>query len=67
MSAFNLPPGLRLRDLEPVPDVAIEEDGDEIFTPMPKRCPKCIAILKRNRRGFMACTKCGASYGKARR
>jgi hypothetical protein len=45
----------------------IEEDGDEIFTKMPKRCLKFScgkAKIKKNKKGFYCCLKCGASYGK---
>jgi len=54
----------------------VEEDGDEVFTPMPTHCTLwgCIsafhgrrlppAPLFRNDRGFMECSRCGCSYGK---
>ncbi len=45
----------------------VEEDGEEVFSPMPKTCIiyKCNkAKLIKNKKGFMVCSKCGCSYGK---
>ena len=52
--------------------VAVEEDGDEIFTPMPthcvkRQCRKDGGGLIVERGGFMVCETCGSSYGKAER
>ena len=47
--------------------INVEEDSDEIFRTMPKRCiiPTCKkAKIAVDKRGFHVCTKCGASYGK---
>jgi hypothetical protein len=49
--------------------IAVEEDGDEIFTPMPKECHGWPArhepapVVPMN--GFMRCEHCKASYGPA--
>jgi len=53
-------------------DIAIEEDGDEIFTPMPKYCLKWPCCTKKepliiNRKGFLCCPICGGSYGNYNR
>jgi len=65
---FNLPAGVRIRDLETdLHFVVVEEDGEDIFSPMPKRCLefKCNgAVLEQDRKGFMYCPACGGSYGK---
>lgn len=58
-------------------EIAIEEDGDEVFTPMPTHCIRfdCAttfdryqrqppAPLFRNKRGFMECSRCHSSYGR---
>lgn len=49
----------------------VEEDGDEIFTPMPKHCTKfCCRHVRQKlvkRKGFMVCPRCETSYGKAKR
>lgn len=48
----------------------VEEDGDEIITPMPKACTRwpCIDSGKDRRlvkrKGFMVCPVCSHSYGK---
>jgi len=44
----------------------VEEDGDEIFTPMPTRCVRydCRGRVRKQGR-WMRCEKCGASYGEA--
>ncbi len=45
----------------------VEEDGDEVFTPMPKFCVKFPCNQKQvpleNRDGFMVCSNCQCSYG----
>jgi hypothetical protein len=50
-------------------DVAVEEDGDEIFTAMPTFCShwpcKQEKIALRVEEGFWRCPKCGKSYGQA--
>lgn len=65
------------RELFPVGSVAVEEDGDEVFTPMPKVCRIGTVINKigkssgwencggaiRSIDGFWRCEICGASYG----
>lgn len=53
----------------------VEEDGDEIFTPMPEHCLKFGCSFGKpgegtgtklvNRKGFMVCPRCGGSYGVA--
>ncbi len=51
--------------------IAVEEDGDEIFTPMPTECtgfpmphpPARVVPLD----GFMRCEHCGLSYGPCAR
>jgi hypothetical protein len=40
---------------------AVEEDGDEIFTPIPETCHCGGAVALRD--GFHKCGKCGGSYG----
>ncbi len=50
--------------------VAVEEDGDEVFTIMPRGCTRweCQVSGKDrrlvNRKGFMVCPVCGGSYGR---
>jgi hypothetical protein len=52
----------------PAGRVSTEEDGDEVFTPMPKFCQRLFCrehrprLVKRN--GFMVCPRCSVSYGK---
>ena len=45
-----------------------EEDGDEIFTPMPEFCLKWPCCIKKQSlicvNGFMLCPICNGSYGK---
>lgn len=47
--------------------LAIEEDGDEVFTRTPKTCLQWKCRNKpnklENRKGFMVCPNCGGSYG----
>jgi len=46
----------------------VEEDGEEIITPMPATCPtwKCDgAKLVINEVGYWVCPNCGGSYGYA--
>jgi len=53
--------------------IAIEEDGDEIFVPMPQQCTRweCQYAFGNHGKntklapkgGFMCCPNCGASYG----
>jgi hypothetical protein len=53
--------------------VSVEEDGDEIFTPIPKKCVVCwnqfgiIGGIRETSRGFMECEICGCSYGKVKK
>lgn len=44
----------------------VEEDGDEVFTPIPSCCtyPSCGGSIKPIN-GFYACEQCGRSYGPA--
>lgn len=46
---------------------SVEEDGDEIFTPMPRSCQRFACrehhLKLENRNGFMCCPRCGVSYG----
>lgn len=46
----------------------IEEDGDEIFTPIPKVCSNglCRGIIA-EKNGFAVCGVCGGSYGSTRK
>lgn len=46
--------------------VLVEEDGEDVFLPMPKHCIKfpCNGEIKLDKKGFMSCTICGASYGE---
>lgn len=55
---------IRLQDMNAEAPPAIEEDGCEITTPMPKRCRHwpCDGRVKRLG-GFYRCLKCEASYG----
>jgi hypothetical protein len=55
--------------------IAVEEDGDEIITPMPTYCMRCrvgfthdgkpMYALLFERGGFICCSVCGGSYGPA--
>lgn len=52
-------------------DVGTEEDGEDVFTPMPKRCRAwrdgdyCDGkVVVQKGTGFHVCEKCGVSYGK---
>ncbi len=46
----------------------VEEDGDEVFTPIPEYCVVCsnkgIEARIEEREGFYVCSACGNSYGK---
>lgn len=46
--------------------VSVEEDGDEVFTPMPENCQLCLdkPRLKPDENGFMVCPCCDGSYVK---
>lgn len=47
--------------------IKVEEDGDDVFPPMPKKCviPSCKkAKIVVNSKGYYVCSKCGCSYGK---
>ena len=45
----------------------VEEDGDEVFTPMPTHCANlnCHNSPLVNRNGFMVCPSCNGSFGRA--
>ena len=65
----TVPMGNFCEDCGKCADNEVEEDGDEIFTPMPKYCLKCrngtlSEPLSPDKNGFMVCPKCGGSYGK---
>lgn len=51
--------------------IGVEEDGDEIFTPMPEKCEywQCRFSKKDTKlvkeKGFMVCPVCRKSYGPA--
>ena len=47
---------------------AVEEDGDEIFTPIPKLCViwSCNGFVHK-RENFWKCDRCGTSYGRVRK
>ena len=47
---------------------AVEEDGDEVFTPIPEICViwNCGGKV-RPHKGFHICEKCSTSYGKVRK
>lgn len=52
--------------------VEVEEDGDEVFTTMPKSCtkwpccwsPDKAVLVKTSPYGFMVCPLCCGSYGR---
>lgn len=53
------------------PVTPVEEDGDEVFTPMPRSCQRFACREHHpkleNKNGFMCCPRCGVSYGAAKR
>jgi hypothetical protein len=53
--------------MKPTERDAVEEDGDEIFTPMPTTCIRwnCGGTVKPTR-GFHVCDRCHCSYGPAK-
>jgi len=48
--------------------ILVEEDGDEVFTSMPRFCVKHPCNIKKlplkRENGFMVCPSCKCSYGK---
>lgn len=61
------------------PVIAVEENGDEVFTPMPGGGTHCTlydclmtndvrtlfpAPIVRNKHGFVVCTRCKSTYGR---
>ena len=60
--------------MKKVEPINVEEDGDEIFLPIPKKCTMWKCNIETNylkapvivRDGFHVCSNCGVSYGGAR-